>query len=123
MRCEDELFRQYAKLLQNLSGVPMIEYGVGGKVLRHFNKMCFLRGLLACAGNAGLGIANDPMIQVDQTGADQRRERQDDRRGIAAGIGHQRGFFQLAAMQLRDAVHGLRHDFIGQAAGFSSLKS
>ena len=93
MRREDQLFRQYAKLLQNLSGVAMIEDRVGGKVLCHFNKMCFLRGLLACAGNAGLGIADHAVIQVNQSCADQRRQRQDDGRGIAAGIGHQRGFF------------------------------
>ena len=54
MRCEDQLFRQYAKLLQNFSGVPMIEDRVGGKVFRHFNEMSFLRGLFTRAGNSDL---------------------------------------------------------------------
>ena len=62
MRREDQLLRQYAKLLQNFSGVAMVEDGVSRKILRHFNKMSFLRGLLACAGYAGLGIAYDAVI-------------------------------------------------------------
>ena len=93
MRREDELFRQYAKLLQNFSGVAMVEDRVGGKVLRHFNEMSFLCGLLARTGNSRLGIADHAVIQVNQPRADQRRQRQNDGRGITAGIGYQRGFF------------------------------
>src|SRR6476620_8868162 len=92
----------------------MIEDRVSGQVLRHFNEMRFLRGLFARAGYAGLGIADHAVIQINQSGANQRRQRQNDGRGIASRIGYQCGFFQLSAMQLRDSVHRLRHDLIGQ---------
>src|SRR5947209_17107619 len=98
MRREDELLRQKPKLLQNFSGVAMIEYGVGRKVLRHFNEMGFLRGLFASARDAGFGVADNAMIQINQAAADERRESQDDGCGIAACIRHQRGLLQLVAM-------------------------
>jgi len=73
MRRKYQLFRQYAQLLQNLTRMAMIEDRVGGKVLRYFHEMCFLRELFACPGNAGLGIADDAMVQVNQSCANQRK--------------------------------------------------
>ena len=75
MRREHQLLGRQAKLLQNFSGVAMVEYGVGGEVFRHFNKMGLLRGLLARAGDAGFRIADRAKRKIQQPGARQRGQR------------------------------------------------
>ena len=47
------------------------------------------------------------MVQVDEVGADQRSEREDDGSRIAAGVGDQAGCGDLVGVEFRRAVDGL----------------
>jgi hypothetical protein len=52
-----------------------------------------------------LGIADDAMLDIDETGANPRRQRQDDRSRVAAGIGQQLGIRDFTGVQFRQTVN------------------
>ena len=61
-----------------------------------------LRRRLAGAGDARLGIDDD--VAGDETGGEQRPQRQQRRRRVAARTGHERGLTNLVAVVLGEAV-------------------
>src|SRR5215472_16064965 len=74
--------------------------------------MSFLRRLLARAGDARLGVANCAVREINQAGADERRQRQDYRCRIAPGIRHQSSLPELVAMQFGNAINSLSRQLV-----------
>jgi hypothetical protein len=67
-----------------------------------------LGGRLAGAGDAGLGVDDDPVLE--QAGGHQRLEREDRRGRITARAGDQRRVFQFGPIPFGQSVGGLRID-------------
>ena len=98
------------------------EHRVGGKIVRHRNKVGARGRLLARAGDAGFGIGNDSLLAIDDVRRQQRGQRKNHGSGIAAGIGHQSGAGKPVAIQLGKAVHRLLHE-IGRGDRVSIMKT
>src|SRR5208337_3119202 len=94
-----------SELLQHLSRVPVAKDVVGGKVAVHFHEVRLGCGLLPCPGDAGLGIADDTLLQVHEPGANPRRQGENDGRRIAPWISQQRGMLDSICVQLRQTVN------------------
>ena len=62
------------QLLQQLAGVAMAEDPIGGEIVCRVHEMRLRGGLLARAGDAGLGVADDAAIEVNPAGGNQRLE-------------------------------------------------
>ncbi len=77
------------QLLQQLTGMAMAKESVCGEVVRRIHEMRLRGRLLACAGDAGLRIADDATIHVHPAGGHERLKRENDGGRVAAGIGHQ----------------------------------
>ena len=76
------------QLLEDLGPVPVADRLVRGDVLGDRDERGCLASAPARAGHAGLGVDHDV---VDQPGFGERRQRQDGRGRIAAGVGDQFG--------------------------------
>ena len=113
-----DLARRHADLLQQFAGVAMREDAVGRKIVGRIHEVRLRRRRLSRAAHAALGVGNDAVFQIDEPRRDQRLQRQNDRGGVAAGIGNQLRARNLLAMQLRHSVNGLRLRCRGQLRSF-----
>src|SRR5205085_9887825 len=80
---------------------------VGLKVLMYFHEVEVLTRFLACPAGARLAVTDDRSIRRDPAGFGQRPKRQNNARGIAAGIGYQSRRRDFSGIQLRNAISGL----------------
>ena len=87
MRRELDLVGGEVELLEQLAGVAVAEDGVGGEVVGRVHEVRLGGGSFARAADAGLRVGDDAVVEVEQAGADERREREDDGGGVAAGVG------------------------------------
>ena len=104
-RCGDEDERRAiaeVKLLADLRLVPVLADAVRLEVAEQLREGEVDVGLLAGAGDAALRVADHRLLAVD--GERQRPQREQDRGRIAAGIGDQPRFLQLAVAVLGQAV-------------------
>ena len=92
------------ELLLDLGGVAVARHPVGVDVLVDGHEVGLLGGGAPGARHARLGVDDDVL---DQPCARQRREREQRRGRIAAGVGDQRGAADLLAVQLGQPVDGL----------------
>ncbi len=106
MRREDDLLARELKLLEELAGVAVAEDGVGGEVVGRVHEVRGGGGRFARAGDAGFGVGDDAVVEIDDVGADERSEREDDGGGVAAGVGDEAGGFDLGGVELGRAVDG-----------------
>src|SRR5258705_7596209 len=95
--CQMELFEQFA-------GVTMTEDCVCGEIVGGMHEMGLCRRGLSGSAHSGLCIADDTVGNVDETWLKQRRECEDDRSGIASGVGNETGLPDLFAMQLWTSI-------------------
>ena len=107
MRGELDLRGGKRKLLEQLAGVAMAEDGVGREIVCGVHEVGLVGGLLAGAADAAFGVADDAVVEIDEAGAEKRRKREDNGRGVAAGVGNEARRGNLVAMKLRRAVNGL----------------
>ena len=114
VRGENELGRGEPELLQDFSRVPVGEDRVGAEVRRHLDEVRLGSRLLAGARDPRLRVGDDAALGIHQAGAHERRQRQDDRGRIAAGVRHYVGLGQKFADQLRQAVDGLLLHGVGR---------
>ena len=87
----------------------MAEDVVGGEIVGGIHEVGLGGGGFASPADAGLGVADDAVVDIDQTGAEQRREREDDGGGVAARVGDEAGAGrgELGAMEFGAAEDGL----------------
>ena len=83
-----------AENLLDLRLMAVLADAVGRDALVALGKVRVQLGRAARAGNAALAI-DDDVVRLDPAGLQQRRERQDGRGGIAAGIGDELGLRNL----------------------------
>src|ERR1019366_9785187 len=89
MRRELEVVRFETELLEYLAGVAMPEDRISREIAGHIHEMRRRRCMLTSTGNARLGIGDDAVAEVNHPGLYQRRQRENDRCGIAAWVGDQ----------------------------------
>ena len=86
----------------------MAEDVVRREIVGRVHEVRLLGRLLARAADSAFGVADDAVIEVDQTGAQQRREREDDRSRVAAWVRDEASVGDLGAMQFGAAEDGFR---------------
>ena len=69
----------------------MAEDVVGGEIVGRVHEVGLGGGGFAGSADAGFGVADDAMVYIDETGAEERSEGEDDGRGVAAGVGDETG--------------------------------
>jgi hypothetical protein len=74
---EDDLASIDADLLKQFAGVTMREDAVGGEIVGCVHEMRFGGWGFARAANAALGVGDDAMVEVDNSGGDQWTKGQD----------------------------------------------
>ncbi|KAF5032028.1 hypothetical protein DSECCO2_621600 [anaerobic digester metagenome] len=74
-------------------------------------------GLAPGPGRAGLAVGHDA-VGLDEPRAKRRGQPEDDRGGVAAGVGHEPGLLDGRAVELRQAVDGL-----GQKVGVAVVQA
>src|SRR5665213_1256057 len=89
MRRELEVVRIETELLENLAGVAMPEDLISREIAGHIDEMRRRRCVLTSTGNARLGIGDDVVVEVNHLGLHQRRQCENDGRGVASWIGDQ----------------------------------
>ncbi len=77
---------------------------VRGKIVGRVHEVRACRRRLSRAAHAALRVGNNAVIEIDEPRRDQRLQRQNDRRRVAAGIGNKLGAGNLLAMQLGHAI-------------------
>src|ERR1700680_1089724 len=92
----------------------MTKDGVRGEVVGGMHEMGLCRRALSSSAYAGLRIADDTVGNVDQTRLKQGRKCEDDRSGIASGVGNEAGLPDLAAMQFGATVGCFGLQFCGK---------
>src|ERR1700722_4864810 len=68
--------------------------------------MGFGCGCFARAADSGLGVADDAVVEIDETGLNERSQREDGRGGIASGVGDEACIADFVAMQFWATVDG-----------------
>ena len=106
MRGELDLGGGEGKLLEQLAGVAMAEDGVGGEVVGRIHEVGLVGGFFAGSADAAFRVADDAVIEIDDAGAEEWGEREDDGRGVTAGVGDQAGRGDPLAMELGRAEDG-----------------
>ena len=96
----------------------MGKHAIRRKIVGRVHEVGSGGGSFARAADAALGVGNNSVIEIDESGRDQRLERQNDRSCIAARIGDQLRAGDLLAMKLRHAIDGLRLRGRGQFGAF-----
>ena len=117
MRGELNLICGEVELLEQLAGVAVAEDRVGGEIVGGIHEVGLGGGRLAGAADAGFGVADDAVVEIDEAGAEERGEREDDGGGVAAGIGDEAGRGDLVAMQLGGAVDGFGLELVRRGRG------
>src|SRR5258705_3663697 len=92
-----ELFEQFA-------GVSMSEDRVCGEIVSRMHEVGLRRRSFSSSAYAGFCIADNAMIDIDQASLKQGRKCEDDRGGIASGVGNEVGLADLVAMKFRTSV-------------------
>jgi len=92
---------------EDLGHMPVIENRVGREIPGHFAKTGLEAGLPPRAADTGLGVAHIPRSPVDDSGFDQRADREVGSRGIAAGVRNQPRAGNAFAAILRQSIDGL----------------
>src|ERR1700722_19819036 len=92
------------KLFEQFSGVTMAEDSVGRQVVCRVHKVGVGGRGFSGSTYSGLGVPDNAVVDIDESGLKQRREREDDRGRIAARVGDQTGFADRVAVQLRAPV-------------------
>src|ERR1700722_5724933 len=106
MRSELDLIRSDVKLLEQFAGVAVAEDRVGGEIVGGVHEVGFGRGRFACATDSGLGIADDAVVEIDEAGLNEGSQGEDDRGGVASGVGYEACAADLVAVQFGTAVDG-----------------
>ena len=101
------------ELFEQLAGVAMAEDGVGGEIVGGVHEVGLRGGRFACAADAGFGVADDAVVEVDEMSLEQRSEREDDAGGVAAGVGNKARGGDLRAVEFGRAVDGFGLQFRG----------
>ncbi len=83
----------------------MSEDGVCGEIISGMHEMGLCRRGLSSSAYTGLRIADDTVVNIDETSLKQGRKCEDDRSGIASGVGNEAGLPDLVAMQLRTSIN------------------
>ncbi len=113
MRGELDLVRMDVQLFEQFAGVAVAEDGVRGKVVGGVHEVGGCCRGFACAGDAGFGVADDAAVEIGELGAEDGREREDDRRGVTAGVGDEARVADRRSVQLGRAVDGFGLGFVG----------
>src|ERR1019366_5726411 len=93
------------KLLQHLPGMPVSEDAVSAEVAVDFYEVRLRRRRLPCPRNSRLGVAYNAVLNLHVSGANPRRQGQNDRRRITSRIRQQGGAFDRLGVQLGQSVH------------------
>src|SRR5258708_18644487 len=104
MRGELNLICCEMELLEQLSGVAMTEDRVRRKIVGGMHEVGLCRRGFSCSAHPRLGIADDTVSNVDETSLKKRRKCEDDRGGIASGVGNEAGRPDFVAMQFRTSI-------------------
>ena len=98
MRGELNLICSKMELFEQFTGVAMAEDGICGEIVGCVHEM----GLGCCcfsgSADSRLCIADDSVMNIDQTSLKQRRKGEDDRSGIASGVGNEAGLSDVVAV-------------------------
>src|SRR5258707_14821910 len=104
MRGELNLICVKMELLEQFSGMTMSEDCVCGEIVGGVHEMGLCRRGLSSSAHSGLRIADNTVVNIDETSLKQGRQCEDNRSGIASGVGNEAGLPDLAAMQLRTSI-------------------
>src|ERR1700744_4590257 len=107
MRGELNLLARELQLLAKFAGVAVVEDRVGGEVAGGIHEVRSGRGQLASTGDAGLGVGDDADLEVNEVGANEWSETEDDRGRIAARVGDEARGPDLSGVQLGRTIDGL----------------
>ena len=112
---EGEAHRPSGRPLQPLTDlrqVPVPGNGVGLQALARLAQERAHGGLAPGSADTGFRVG-DQTVEVHQAPLDERQETQLDRRGVAAGVGHQARPADGVAVDLRQAIHRLLEEVLG----------
>ena len=68
--------------------------------------MGFRRGCFPCATDSGFGVADNAVVEVDEACLNEGSQGEDDRGGVAAGVGDEASVADLVSVKLGAAVDG-----------------
>ncbi len=94
------------ELLEDFAGVTVTEDGVGGEVVGRVHEVGVGGGGFAGSGDAGFGVGDDAEGEVDEVGAEEWGQTEDDGGGVAAGVGDEAGGGDGGPVELGGAVYG-----------------
>jgi hypothetical protein len=86
------------KLFEQLSGMTMSEDGIRREIVCGVHEVSLWRRGLSSTAYSGLCVADDTVIDIDQSRLKQRRKGEDDRGGVASGVGDKTGLLNRVAM-------------------------
>ena len=92
-----ELFEQFPR-------VAVAEDGVSREIIGGMHEVGLCRRRFSGSTHSGLCVADDTVIDIDQARLKQRCKCEDDRGGIATGVGNEAGLPDLAAMQFGTSI-------------------
>jgi hypothetical protein len=99
MRGELNLVCVKMELLEQFPGMTMSEDCIRGEIVSGVHEVSLCRRGLSGSAHSGLRIADDTVGNVDETSLKQWRKCEDDRSGVASGVGDETGLPDLVAMQ------------------------
>src|SRR5260370_39119355 len=105
MRCELNLICCQMKLFEQFSGMTMSEDCVRREIVSCVHEVSLCRRGLSSSAHSGLRIADDTVVNVDETSLKQGSKCEDDRSGIASGVGNEAGLPDPVAMQIRTSIN------------------
>jgi len=91
-------------VVENFRRVAVRKEIVGFEVFVDFDELQIAPGVFASAAGAGFAIANDILIRRDPASFGERAKREDNARGVAAGIGNKAGVGNFLGIELGKAV-------------------
>src|ERR1700691_2014298 len=98
VRRENDLAFVERDLLEQLAVVAVREDAVGGEVVGCVHEMRFGGGSLSSAADAAFGIGDNAVVEIDETGGNQRLQSKDDGGCVAAGVRNKTRVRDLRAM-------------------------
>src|SRR5271154_2337132 len=107
MRRELNLIRFQMELFEQFAGVTMTKDRVCGEIIGGVHEVGVCRGCFSCSAHSGFCVANDAVVNINQACLEQRCESEDDRGGVAAGIGNETGLLDGVAVELGATVDSL----------------
>src|ERR1700704_3646457 len=108
MWSELNLIRLQVELFEQFSGVAMSKDRVRGEIVGRVHEVGLRRRSFSSSAYSGLRVADYTVFNIDETSLEQWRKCEDDRSGIASGVGNDAGVPDFVAMQLRTSIDCFR---------------